>query len=803
MNRISITFLFTLTPFLLYAQYTRPVEPVISNDYLKLITTTAREQDSSFSIRKNALVTDGYFYPTMPIKRIRVADGKLKITRNNTYRLALGGSFNATIELKTINRLPALQEQYVQGRSINGELVYRGPETNEVFSYGPSLQPGAPVYRHPVFRTASLFSQAFNLQADLLKNSIVAWNFDLKLGQSKEQTFIRENENSSKSMALTLGAMIKGIKISGSYNHLDTRFTNSNRNGFLNRVYQNSLLTPVSFGDPYASYSALADNPNFLLKNSGNNYFQTQQNASLIISSKWHKKYEYKLTQSYENIQENSLEGYKPGTAYFPSGISFQRNKHDANYFLQANGTYRLHNRGRFNSEIKGSYTLRNSRSDINTYNYQRTAQQATLNFAGRHNGYNVETGIDAGNRMYLSNTLINQQYFSPSASIYAQLKGRLNLRANASYNQYYSELPVSQSLSYANLFQYSSSQAMQYFPVKEVSGFDQMRPVTNREWTGVVTVIYKRLSLTGEVFLRDVQDEMFPVYENNAIVLKNIADHRKTGIDLSLSLFETNIFNRRFSTTNRLSFYAYNDRVTQVADGYNFSPIAGFSNVRKALIKGEVLGAIVGNTYERDANHQPVIGPDGFPQINDQLSVIGNPIPDLVIKMSHDLRWKQLTFGIDWEWKKGGDVWNGTQAALDYYGRSDANRNVKGYVFPGVTADGHVNTRPVDFYNPALPVEQNRWVRYGESGVAEAYIQKGDHLRINNLQLSWQLNFKHIKSPQKITLSTYISNLMLWTAYKGVDPNQVLYDQANAGGLDFFNLPATKTYGFNVSLQF
>ncbi|SIN66117.1 TonB-dependent receptor [Chitinophaga niabensis] len=802
MNRTSITLLFILTPFLLYAQSTHPVEPVISNDYLKLIASPGRQHDSSYSMRKSPLVIDSYFYPSMPVKKIRVVDGKLKITRNDAYRLALGGSLNAALEYKTINRLPALQEQYVQGRSVNGELVYRGPETNELLSYGPSLQPGAPAYHHPVFRTARLFSQAFNLQADLLKNNLLAWNFDLKLGQSKEQTFIRENENSSKSMAFTLGAMIKGMKISGSYNYLHTRFTNSNRNGFLNRVYQNALLTPVSFGDPYTSYSSLADNPNFLLRNSGNNYFQTQQNTGLIIS-KWHQKYEYKLTQSYENIQENSLEGYKPGTAYFPAGITFQRNKHDANYFLHANGLYRISHSSRLNSEIKGNYTLRDLRSAINTYHYQRTAQQATLSFATRYNTYDIETGIDAGNRIYLSNTLINHQYFSPSANIYAQLKGHLKLRANASYNQYYSELPVSQSLSYANLFQYSSAQAMQYFPLKEVNGYDKMRPVTNREWTGVLSLTFKHLFISGEVFLRDVQDEMFPVYENNAIVLKNIADHRKTGIDLSLQLFETGIFNRRFSTTNRLSFYAYNDKVTQVADGYNFSPIAGFSNVRKALVKGEVLGAIVGNTYERDANQQLIIGPDGFPLVNDRLSVIGNPIPDLVIKMSHDLHWKQLTFGIDWEWKKGGDVWNGTQAALDYYGRSDANRHVKGYVFPGVTTDGHVNTMPVDFYNPALPVEQNRWVRYGESGVAEAYIQKGDHLRINNLQLSWHLHFKHIKSPQKITLSTYISNLLLWTAYKGVDPNQVLYDQTNAGGLDFFNLPATKTYGFNVSLQF
>lgn len=809
MTRISITFLFILTPFLLCAQSSQPVEPVVSNDYLKLISPAVKLHDSSYSVRKNALVMDGY-RPGMPIKNIRVTDGKLKFTRNDIYRLAFGGSFTARAELKTINRLPALQEQYVQGRSLNGELVHQGPETNELFSYGPALQPGAPVYHHPVFRTATMLSQTFNLQADLTKNRGTLWNFDLKLGQSKEQTFIRENENSSKNLGVTLSRYVAGIKVSGSYNYLDNRFTNSNRNGFLNRAYQNSLLTPVSFGDPYASYSDLADNPDYLLQNSGNNYFQTQQNTSLIIS-KWNNNYEYKLTQSYEKIQENSREGYKPGTAFFPAGIAFQRDKNDANYFLHANGLYRIeHSDSRYTSEIRANYTLHTSHTNINAYRYQRTAQQLALNFVSRYNRHGINVGMDAGNRFYLSNTLIKNKYFSPSINLHTQLNDRpqkFNIKANLAYNQYYSELPVSQSLSYANLLQYTSAQAMQYFPVKEISGYDQLQPVTHKEWTGSLIVTYRnKLSLTGEVFIRDVQDDLFPIYENDALVLKNIADHRKRGIDLSLHLFETYLFSGLFSTTNRLSLSAYNDKVTQVADGYNYTPVAGFSNVHKAIVKGEVLGAIVGNTYERDASHQVIIGPDGFPRVNDQLSVIGNPIPDLVMKMSNDLRWKTLTFGIDWEWKKGGDVWNGTQAALDYYGRSSGSgiaRNMKGYIFPGVTTAGHANTIPVDLYDPALPVEQNRWVRYGESGVAEAYIQKADHLRINNLQLSWQLVFKNIKCPQKLTLSTYVSNLMLWTAYKGVDPNQVLYDQSNTIGLDFFNLPATKTYGFNVSLQF
>lgn len=802
MTRISISLLFILIPFFLSAQ---TLEPVISKDYLLLIQTAEKKRDSTYSLRKYALTLDGTFNMGSPIKRIRVVDGKLKITRNHIYRLAFGGSMHATMELKTINHLPALQHQFVQGRTVNGVLTYRGPETNEVFSYGPSLPAGTPAFHPAIFRTAAMFSQAFNLQTDLFRDGRLFWNLDVKLGRSNEQTFIRENENSGKNLALTLRAYLKGLDISGSYNYLNTRFTNSNRNGFLNRAYQNSLLTPVSFGDPYNSYSELADNPNFLLQNSGNNFFQTQRNGSLIIGKRKYRN-EVKLTQSYEKVEHQSFESYKPGTAYFPNGMAFQRNKNDASYFLNAYGSYHTdHNSSSFDSDISGNYSLQDVRSNINAYNYQRTAQQFLATFATKYNNNGVDLDMAAGNRIYVSNTAKENKYFSPSLRAQVRLRIKdFNIRVNAGYNQSYHELAISQSLSYANLLQYSTAQAMQYFPVKEVTGYDQLLPVSNREWTGGVTLMYKsKVSLSGEVFLKNIRNDLFPIYENDALLLKNIADHRKQGAELQLQLYDTYIFSRLFTTSHRASFFVYNDKVTQVTDGYNFTPVAGFSNVHKAIVKNAVLGAIVGNTYQRDGNGQIVTGPEGFPLVNDQLSVIGNPIPDFVLKMNHDLRWKKLTFGIDWEWKKGGDIWNGTQAALDYYGRSENARDTKGYVFPGVTADGHVNTKPVDFYNPALPLEQNRWVRYGESGVAESYIQRADHLRINSLQLSWLLPFKHTKFPQQLILSTYVNNLMLWTAYKGADPNQALYDQPNTAGLDFFNLPSTKTYGFNVSLQF
>ena len=80
-------------------------------------------------------------------------------------------------------------------------------------------------------------------------------------------------------------------------------------------------------------------------------------------------------------------------------------------------------------------------------------------------------------------------------------------------------------------------------------------------------------------------------------------------------------------------------------------------------------------------------------------------------------------------------------------------------------------------------------------------YVMLADFIRINNLGISYAFGPK--KYLRNLILSVYTENLLIWTAYKGGDPGQMLFDYAGSSGLDYFNLPSTKTFGFNVSVQF
>jgi hypothetical protein len=836
-----------LLPVAAASQVPIVVKPVISGDYLSLINDSSHARTFFFDTTKRAkntfLLLDKQYYG-FSIRKIGIKKGYLNIQRSYPKTLSITGTYNSTVELKTINKLPDLQDQYVQGRSLNGNLVWRGAETNELFSYGPVIKTlefdgsnylydingrlvtlgsgngqNAKSYSNDIFRTANLFSNFLTVQGryQAKENQYLA---RIKLGQSNENTFIKDNRNAAQNFSGFFEATVKSYILSASYGTNKEKFSNSDRNGFLSRVYQNSILTPISFdngqgytiGTMQRRYSNEADNPYFLLAQNENSFNQVHKTGNLVLEKKLNK-IKFKVAQSIDKVRENSNEGYAPGTAFFPNGIFTNRIKRDAHYILNVNGSIETRYGGSaFRSTIMTNYIYGNANSSIDyqtyLYRYQRSTNDLEITYLTTYDeGYDISAGLRLSNKFYTSNTSLKNDFVLPGVSAYITFNdlfyaNGLMLKLVSNLNNFNSELPISTSYAQNGLTRLSAAQAFQYFPVTEVSSFENVFPIRHKEWTARAELNYKyKLSFQAEFFNRKITDDIFPVYNNGSFELKNIADHRNTGVELILSF---NSYAKDITTTNSLSFFTYKDIVSDVQDGYNFTPIAGFSNINKAIVKDEPLGVITGNKFLRDENNKMIIGSHGFPLVDPNLSVIGDPTPDFVMKMSNGFSWKKFSLNLDWEWRKGGDVWNGTQAVLDYYGRSAPTaqlRNTTGYVFNGVLEDGHTNNNPVDFYDPNLPLEENRWVRYGHTGVAEEYIQKGDHIRINNLGVNYKLSFK--KYIQTVSISVYTSNLVIWKAYKGTDPNQLLHDQASANGLDFFNLPSVKSFGFTASIQF
>jgi hypothetical protein len=818
------------------------VAPARSADYQKALLKNIFTDTIIATVQKNSQLTvtgmpHTYTSPDKLVKR----GNHLTVKKFEKKRLTFAGNYTIGGELKKANTQPALQTDYAQGR--NG--LWRGAETGELFNYGPALNTveydGAHYdydsngrlvskgagngktpspYNNDILGTGRQLVQSLTLDTRLKKGYTEKWLLKTRFTQSNEATIVKQNRNTSRNFYAAIVTNQKKHNFNFAYNNQYQRFTNNNRNGFLNRVYGSALITPASFDNKggyllsnrQKNFSPLADNPYFLLNENANGLEQRRQLFSLSVE-RAARPLRYKLVQSLEHGRQNSREGYAPFTAFFEDGIATLRRKTDNYYYLKADASYKT---DFDNYEISGeaamNYVFNNMDTRISypdaTYRYRRSTHELNLEYQFKYED-DFELGASLAGGGYLSNTASKDALLMPSVKLYyfsGNLFQKRSLKFLVGHTNHASEPGFDPHTAQSNLLQYDSHQWQRFFPTKEINHYNGLKTIQRRDWNAAAELRWNQFfNFTAEIYSRQVHNDVYAVFENNRLNWKNIAHHRTRGFEIELNYHRYNWSNhKKWDHSTILSFSHYRNKITQVAAGYDRIPYAGFADMRKELIKDQSIGSIVGSNWLLNNKGQRIIGPDGFPLVNNSRKIIGDAVPDFVLALTETLKWKHWSFEFRLNWQKGGDVWNGTRAVLDYLGRSAGSaeqRNITGYVFDGVLQNGQPNNIAVDFNNTQLPLSQNRWVRYGYTGVAEDYIEKADQLRLNQLSVSHKKIFR--KTNQHLIVSAYTHNWLLWSASKGIDANQALFDQPDGQGLDLFNIPSTKNFGISISLQF
>ena len=245
------------------------------------------------------------------------------------------------------------------------------------------------------------------------------------------------------------------------------------------------------------------------------------------------------------------------------------------------------------------------------------------------------------------------------------------------------------------------------------------------------------------------------------------------------------------------------------LAPGVESITLAGFTSTSSRVIAGEPYGAIFGSRFQKNEAGELLIGDNGFPSLNPQDGVVGDPIPDWTMGIRNSVSYKNFSISALLDIRQGGDVWCGTCGISDYFGTSQKTaeqREITDFVFDGVNANtGEPNTIPVALANPANGVNSYRWVRYAFGGLSEEYIYDSSWVRLREASLTYSLPSSLIEntflSSGSITLSG--RNLFLITDYPGIDPETNLTGASNGIGLDYFNQPNTRSYALAVKVNF
>ena len=277
------------------------------------------------------------------------------------------------------------------------------------------------------------------------------------------------------------------------------------------------------------------------------------------------------------------------------------------------------------------------------------------------------------------------------------------------------------------------------------------------------------------------------------------------------------------------VNFARNRNTVNKIAEGVEFIVLNGFEGSQVGIKQGDAYGTFYGTGYLRDANDNIIINDDtadagyGYPILDPTQKALGNVMPKWIGGINNIISFKGFSLGFLFETRQGGVIWNGTRGALASFGRAEETegRDIETKVFDGVYghqgADGKIYTYTgtgnevlgTGATNSTTVKLNEGYYRTGiGSGFAinEPYVEDASWVRLRELSLSYSLPSRILDKTRYckgLTFGIVGRNLLLFTKYKGVDPETSLIGGGNAQGLDYFNNPGTKSFGINLKVNF
>jgi TonB-linked SusC/RagA family outer membrane protein len=224
----------------------------------------------------------------------------------------------------------------------------------------------------------------------------------------------------------------------------------------------------------------------------------------------------------------------------------------------------------------------------------------------------------------------------------------------------------------------------------------------------------------------------------------------------------------------------------------------------------GHPFGVIAGPVQMRDPQGRLVFEPNGAPVQSTGFEVIGNGVADWTGGLHNSLTFKGFNLSALVDIRVGGDIYSGTNVRLTQWGLHQQTLQGREGGAP-LTVSGVINTgtrdNPVyeEFEKTLTPGEaQNYWGQLGNRA-QDRFIYDGGFGKLRQVTFGYTFpNALLARTPfQNLNLSFVGRNLsILWKNIDNVDPESA-YSSGNGQGLDYFGMPQTRTYGFNLRVAF
>jgi len=270
----------------------------------------------------------------------------------------------------------------------------------------------------------------------------------------------------------------------------------------------------------------------------------------------------------------------------------------------------------------------------------------------------------------------------------------------------------------------------------------------------------------------------------------------------------------KAFTWNIDVNFSRIKNVVESLADNVDAVFLGGFTDPQIRAVAGEEYRTIYGYDWTRDANGNVLIDENtGYPVGDYTMKALGKVNPDWTMGLANTFQIYNFSVYALLDFRDGNMMWNGTRGALYFFGaHADTENRDDDYVFEGVKAhwdtDGNLVANDGNPVNDiAVKLDQN-WRTNGEgsgfTGPTIDYLEDASWIRLRDLTLSYNFN-DMLKDSFVKNLELYFTAKNLWlnTPYTGVDPETSLLGASNAQGMEYFDMPGTKSYLIGVRFEF
>ncbi len=356
-------------------------------------------------------------------------------------------------------------------------------------------------------------------------------------------------------------------------------------------------------------------------------------------------------------------------------------------------------------------------------------------------------------------------------------------------------------------------------FRLNDDQGNTDLRPEIKTEWEigADLRFLKNRINLGVTYYQNEINDILLAVsLSPSSGYLSKYAnagkmENKGLELDFGIKILE----NKNFGLDIYGNFNNNKNKVLDLA-GVDRVPLSDQSITSNAIV-GQPLGVLFGSRASRDANGELVLDANGFPTLDPEQGIIGDPNPDWRGGLGLRGFFKDLNFNVLFETYQGGDFAERTRFVLTSFGTygtvgdevtlDKALVNSAGDVFEaGTTVRGNIYD-----YGAGDVLLDETWYTtigggLGGSAINEFSIADGSWTRLREVSLGYTVKSKSFRSAtqmESIELSIAGRNIALWTDILGIDPEVNQSGVDNGFGIEYFTNPSTRSWLASIKLNF